>query len=1011
MDIGLYRGDEQFSFSSSSNTETYSSDLSSFESFGQSEFFDQIMPEPPSDIFEWSNETDKGLNIINTAHIDHTICADDEVNAPQSPTLSLAYKDLDNIDNVWQNEWASITNDDVQLEDILYLPDIVGNMHDLQFTDIHKTDLIGDNKIQVYSSKEIMDNRRISRSSESSDLLNVSFSSTDMTNFDIAEYIFEENKQSKQSIEPECHDDKEGKKQERNTAPFIEPRNIGAGRKKIDLKAQKYIVENDIKKRSVVSDDECDVDIETVSEDERETVLEAGDLTSLLEKFEATEGGSRGEKMLNLKVKVELESKVDLWPKTKEKNVKNEWPEKPYISNGQKHKVVREQNNRISRNEKHDRQGEKTRNHQGMVKKDQRRSPTSIRSSDLLKGKPLLNSINKSGSYSNFKSTRTVNANAPAAVPSATKSEIRNKIAVITNTKPVITPMTANSRTTTSSTPTPVNNGQINKPLSQELINRIKETGKRKPITIIQAIPNKRIKTNKIPELHKTTVQAAKSDSVRLDHNYCSTVASNNKDSGFISEEEDRTIISRQPTVKNADGTLMVSLLKANTIHHLEPACNKKKLNLDEYKRRKNLLVPKSRSECSSPKSNVCDSPPQQEDEQQRILRHQAKLQKMAQEVLNTAPKSDRKPDIVSNKSPCPGIVVGSPVFGIKAEPMVKQEILDPESMIPEPPAKMRRIELVSFGVNTDFNVTEDSDPLRRAVKLAEIKPLLEKVSGIINDNSLISSVIENIPKMIELKARKQENLSTEGHLASSQTHGEDKQIVYVEIGREKCPTRDVLTQTNLSLIGQKRQERIRERSNSSSSSSSYNSRDSNRSKRSRHDSFSSSSSCSSSSSMSSTRSYYSRQTSSRSRSRSPRYKRRNNTNTDRDHLNAVEERRIIYVGRVVTGTTKEDLRKKFQKFGPINKISLHFRDIGENYGFVTFRYKEDAHAAYEHGNDDPDYPYYKISFGGRREFCQSAYSDLDNMRDDSYYQSKQTDDSYDRLLKDALETLKKRNA
>lgn len=42
-----------------------------------------------------------------------------------------------------------------------------------------------------------------------------------------------------------------------------------------------------------------------------------------------------------------------------------------------------------------------------------------------------------------------------------------------------------------------------------------------------------------------------------------------------------------------------------------------------------------------------------------------------------------------------------------------------------------------------------------------------------------------------------------------------------------------------------------------------------------------------------------------------------------------VEERRVMYVGRICEGTSRADLRKRFQVFGPIEEISVHFRDRG----------------------------------------------------------------------------------
>ena len=40
-------------------------------------------------------------------------------------------------------------------------------------------------------------------------------------------------------------------------------------------------------------------------------------------------------------------------------------------------------------------------------------------------------------------------------------------------------------------------------------------------------------------------------------------------------------------------------------------------------------------------------------------------------------------------------------------------------------------------------------------------------------------------------------------------------------------------------------------------------------------------------------------------------------------------ERRVVYVGKIAEGTTRADLRKRFEVFGPILEISVHFRDRG----------------------------------------------------------------------------------
>lgn len=84
-------------------------------------------------------------------------------------------------------------------------------------------------------------------------------------------------------------------------------------------------------------------------------------------------------------------------------------------------------------------------------------------------------------------------------------------------------------------------------------------------------------------------------------------------------------------------------------------------------------------------------------------------------------------------------------------------------------------------------------------------------------------------------------------------------------------------------------------------------------------------------------------------------------------------------MGKIAEGTTRADLRKRFEVFGPILEISVHFRDRGDDYGFITFKYKVDAYESIEHGNDDPSYPTVDLCFGGRRAFCKEKYSDLDS--------------------------------
>ncbi|XP_067007504.2 serine-rich adhesin for platelets [Anabrus simplex] len=144
---------------------------------------------------------------------------------------------------------------------------------------------------------------------------------------------------------------------------------------------------------------------------------------------------------------------------------------------------------------------------------------------------------------------------------------------------------------------------------------------------------------------------------------------------------------------------------------------------------------------------------------------------------------------------------------------------------------------------------------------------------------------------------------------------------------------------------------------------------------------------------------------------------------TEREKQRQVEERRVIYVGRIDEGTSKAELRRRFEVFGPIVDISVHFREHGDNYGFVTFAYKVDAYEAVEHGNDDPNLPRYDLCFGGRRAFCKTRYADLDGMatlndsmpaangypRSFGRTRTPQAEDSFDLLLREAQAKLRKR--
>ncbi|TRY76234.1 hypothetical protein TCAL_09224 [Tigriopus californicus] len=121
-----------------------------------------------------------------------------------------------------------------------------------------------------------------------------------------------------------------------------------------------------------------------------------------------------------------------------------------------------------------------------------------------------------------------------------------------------------------------------------------------------------------------------------------------------------------------------------------------------------------------------------------------------------------------------------------------------------------------------------------------------------------------------------------------------------------------------------------------------------------------------------------------------------------------VEERRVVYVGKICESTSRASLRSRFEVFGPIEEISVHFRDRGDNYGFVTFKNKLDAYEAVEHGNDDPNQSKVDLCFGGRRSFCKTKYSDLDSLNENEGDGHSQQALDFDSLLRQAKASYRK---
>ncbi|XP_035519537.1 peroxisome proliferator-activated receptor gamma coactivator-related protein 1 [Morone saxatilis] len=126
----------------------------------------------------------------------------------------------------------------------------------------------------------------------------------------------------------------------------------------------------------------------------------------------------------------------------------------------------------------------------------------------------------------------------------------------------------------------------------------------------------------------------------------------------------------------------------------------------------------------------------------------------------------------------------------------------------------------------------------------------------------------------------------------------------------------------------------------------------------------------------------------------------------------AIEERRVVYVGRIRGSMTQKELKERFSLFGEIEECTLHFRDHGDNYGFVTYYDTKDAFTAIENGGKlrKPDELPFDLCFGGRRQFCQTSYADLDSNRDYDPLPAKAKFNAldFDTLLKQAQQNLKR---
>ncbi|KAB7508013.1 Peroxisome proliferator-activated receptor gamma coactivator-related protein 1 [Armadillidium nasatum] len=151
----------------------------------------------------------------------------------------------------------------------------------------------------------------------------------------------------------------------------------------------------------------------------------------------------------------------------------------------------------------------------------------------------------------------------------------------------------------------------------------------------------------------------------------------------------------------------------------------------------------------------------------------------------------------------------------------------------------------------------------------------------------------------------------------------------------------------------------------------------------------------SSSSSRSRSRSYSSKESSHRKRSKG-RSKRTVNHRKSRRRLSRSRTRSESYTSLSSLSSSCISLRSRHKRSSRSNGWSrCRSRD---NYGFVNFRTKEAAYAAYEYGEANPHLPF-KVSFGNRRNFCTEYYSDLDALNEQEKYYNSANDMDYDTLF------------
>ncbi|XP_046684737.1 peroxisome proliferator-activated receptor gamma coactivator 1-alpha-like [Homalodisca vitripennis] len=88
----------------------------------------------------------------------------------------------------------------------------------------------------------------------------------------------------------------------------------------------------------------------------------------------------------------------------------------------------------------------------------------------------------------------------------------------------------------------------------------------------------------------------------------------------------------------------------------------------------------------------------------------------------------------------------------------------------------------------------------------------------------------------------------------------------------------------------------------------------------------------------------------SRSRSSSRSRSRSSGSHSPQRSFLAQEERRVLFIGRILKEMTMDDLKTRFQRFGTI--ISIDFNEKTDNFAYITYASSADAYQAVVYGKD-----------------------------------------------------------